>query len=692
MRRARLAIITASAVFFLFVTSDLMHFGLAWPLPGVLALRASALLFGVLVLLALRGPPRPARFDRLMFLWTAWAALLTAVILPATRPTGWILHGFVVCTSIPAVYLLFPLPFLGALVIGCGMAVGYLAFVIVTNADLTIMQGTVITISLSASNLFGAVAARTHHQTTRASFLQGRALAEAKRLADAASRAKSELLATVSHEVRTPLHGVLGAVQLLERGALAPDAREHVGLIRRSAGGMLELVDHILEFARTDAGALRSHAVSFDASTLVRELAAMVTPRARGGLALHVDPALPPLLVGDAGRLRRVLLNLVDNAVKYGDASPIGVIVTIVGASGNEIRARFAVDNGGPPIPEAVRSAPFDPFVQRDPADGTTRRGFGLGLAIARRDVEAMGGTLTLGDDAAGRTVFGFELVLAVPERGPEPAAPPLEASPARPARAMSLLIVEDDPVSARIAQAFLAQSGHRTQHAGSGPDAVRAATSGTFDAVLMDMRLPGFDGLEATRQIRACPDRERARVPIVATTANALPEERARYLAEGVTAIVPKPIDFAALEATLAGVMPDLPRADIEAADRVAPVIDEAVAQRIGRALGAHQARELMALAITTGAPLVQEIADAHARADLVAVARAAHRLASAAHSAAFARLGGAAADLESRARAGQATVDALESVRAAWDAARAAYAALGQTVASSPPSIASR
>ncbi|MCC6620524.1 MAG: response regulator [Deltaproteobacteria bacterium] len=688
-RRARIAIITASAVFFIFVYSDVLFFGARWPLPGLIALRASVAISGLVVWLRLRGPPRPRRFDRLMLAWVAWAALLTAVILPATRPAAWILHGFVVCTSIPVVYLLFPLPFLGALVIGIGMAVGYLAFVIATNAELTYMQGAVITISVAAANLMAAVAGRTIRQAQRTSFVQQRALDRAKREADAASQAKSDFLATVSHEIRTPLHGVLGAVQLLERGQLGEREREHVAIVRQSARGMLELVDGILDFARTDARAIRPASIAFDVRRLVGELVDGVATRVREGrLAVTLDEALPARVRGDASRVRRVLLNLVDNAIKYGDDSPIGIGVRVLSSADAGARVRFAVDNGGPPIPPELRASLFEPFVQRDQADGV-RRGFGLGLAIARRDAEAMGGALVLEDGPGGRTVFAFELTLGVvnelDEAGRLPAGTPTPSEGAARARPLDILIAEDDPVSGRLATTFLRLQGHRATLVTSGPDAVAAATVERWDAILMDVRMPGFDGVEATQRIRAQPDAARARVPVVATTANAMPEDRARYLAAGMSAVVSKPIDFATLEATLAalaGDAPTPPAPEVQATsgppDAVAPLLDEALVARFAAVLGEEATRDLMALAIETGAPLVALAVEAAGRGAGPEVARAAHRLASAAHSAAFTRLGRAAARLEDRARADASQVaGALDELLATWRDTRAAHEA---------------
>lgn len=788
MRRARIAIVTASAVFLLFVYPDFLFVGLKWPFAGLFALRLSVTALGIGVLWLLAGEPRPERYDRLLFVWTAWVGLLTAVILPASRPNAWILHGFIVCTAIPTIYTLIPTTFVGGLVIGVGMGVGYLGYVIATNAELAFVQGVVICFALFAANVIGAVTSRWLHQSQRATFLQenalrraednlntlvdavpfplallGRAdgrmrrmndaaralfaahqggaesaiarlvaalppigddvtthelatdvgegvprwlllsirpivhdgaactlvgfvdisarkqaeevLASAKRDADDASRAKSTFLATMSHEIRTPLHGVLGAVQLLERAPLAASEREHVATIRFSANGMLELVDGILDLARAETGIITPLLLPFDVRRLVQAVVDSVAGRVQAqGLTVDIDETLPAIVVGDEARIRRALLNLVDNALKYGDGARIGVSVRALAAS----RVRFAVDNGGPGIPPEARAAIFEPFVRL--AAGDDARGFGLGLAICRRDVEAMGGTLALDDGTPGRTTFVFDLPLA-----PGTALPSARPDAVRAARPLTVLVAEDDPLSGRLALALLAAAGHRATLVGDGPDAVRAAGAGTFDAILMDIRLPGFDGVEATRRIRATTS-DNARVPIIATTANALAEDRARYLSAGVTTVMPKPIDFDALEALLAELTGAISPATgwappaSEGVVGGAPWIDEHLLARYARMLGEGPAHELIELGVTSGATLVRAIEEAAARADASTVGSLAHRLASAAHSSALTRLATSAADLEAIARGDvEALAPATERVLNDWQATLAAHAARG-------------
>jgi len=806
LRRARIAIITASAVFLLFLYPDFLFFGLEWPFGGLLALRLSVVVFGVASLMLLAGPPRPRRFDVSIFLWTAWVGLLTAVILPATRPNAWMLHGFIVCVGIPAIYLLVPLRFVGATLIGMGMAVGYLAFVAVTNTAFTYLQAIVLGFALFAANIFGMVTNRWLHSSQRAFFLQERSLrraeenlntlvdavpfpvaliqlsdgrvrrlnnaaralfsghtgrgpevvieglaadvsqrmapvvgasettlelemldgegrsrwllvssrpmvhdnapctiasfvdittrkadeetlARAKKDADDASRAKSTFLATMSHEIRTPLHGVLGAVQLLERGSLEVSEREHVGTIRLCARGVLELVDGILDLSRAEAGVIVPARVAFDPRALVSSLVESLSAR-DASFDVRLDAKLSPTLIGDEARVRRVLLNLLDNALKYGDGAPVGLELQVVGGGvpgGSRHAVRFAVDSGGPPIPPEVQHTIFEPFVQLE-LDGVARRGFGLGLAICRREVEAMGGSLVLESPTAdSRTRFAFVLPL---EPGPAE-LPEVTMTQPRATRPLALLVAEDDAVSGRLAVALLGGSGHRVTLVNSGIEALKLAADEPFDAILMDMRMPGLDGVEASRRIRALPDLDRASVPIIATTANAMIEERARYLAAGISAVMPKPIDFDALEALLAetvGVVTEdspAPRpapspSQPDMAMRPQPLVDEALLARYVRTLGEPKAHALLALCVETGQSLVTSIGQAR-RDDLETVARHAHQLASAAYSATFVRLGQAAAHLEVVARGdGEALDVAREELRGVWQATLGAYAAL--------------
>jgi signal transduction histidine kinase/DNA-binding response OmpR family regulator len=806
LRRARIAIITASAVFLLFLYPDFLFFGLEWPFGGLLALRLSVVVLGAGALMVLSGPPRPRRFDVLVFLWTAWVGLLTAVILPATRPNAWILHGFIVCVGIPAIYLLVPLRFVGATLIGMGMAVGYLGFVAVTNSAFTYLQAIVLGFALFAANIFGMVTNRWLHSSQRASFLQERSLrraeenlntlvdavpfpvallalsdgrvrrlnnaaralfsghtsggpeviieglaagvslspssivaeseavreletfdgegrprwllvssrpmvhdnapcmilsfvditerkaaeetlAGAKKAADEASHAKSTFLATMSHEIRTPLHGVLGAVQLLERGSLDVAEREHVGTIRLCARGVLELVDGILDLSRAETGVIIPARLAFDPRGLISSLVESLSPR-DASFDVRLDDALSPTLIGDEARVRRVLLNLLDNALKYGDGTPVGLELRVVGdglPDGGSQAVSFAVDSGGPPIPPDLQSTIFEPFVQLD-LPGVNRRGFGLGLAICRREVEAMGGTLVLESPTAdNRTRFVFTLSL---EPGPAE-LPEVFAVRPRAIRPLALLVAEDDAVSGRLALALLTDSGHRVTLVTSGNDALKLAAEQRFDAVLMDMRMPGLDGVEASRRIRALPDLEHATVPIIATTANAMIEERVRYLAAGISAVMPKPIDFDALEALLAETVgvethevaaPDPAQAPqvFEEAMRLLPLIDEALLARYVRTLGAQKTHALLALCVETGQPLVRSILQAPWD-DLETASRHAHQLASAAYSATFIRMGHAAAHLERVARGdgeAQAQAQAREQLSEVWQATLSAYA----------------
>ena len=312
----------------------------------------------------------------------------------------------------------------------------------------------------------------------------------ARERAEAANEAKSRFLANVSHEVRTPLNGILGMAELLAGTRLDAEQETYVAAIRSSGGALASLIDEILDFSKIEAGKLEIAADPFDLVHLVEGVAELLAPRAQGkGLEIAATLAadVPRRVIGDPVRLRQILLNLAGNAVKFTDEGGLGIAVSVAKDGG----LRFDVTDTGPGVPPARRAAIFEDFEQAD--GSTTRRheGTGLGLAISKRLAERMGGTLSLADGADGRgSRFNLSLPLAV-------AAQSDQASARAPIA--TAMLVADSPFEALFLAARLAEAGVAVTHLGN-PDAARArlAAGPAFDLVMVDCAL----GEDTTRTL----------------------------------------------------------------------------------------------------------------------------------------------------------------------------------------------
>ncbi len=382
----------------------------------------------------------------------------------------------------------------------------------------------------------------------------------AKEEADEANRAKSAFLAVVSHEIRTPMTGVMGMVRLLLDSSISKQQRDYVLTIQESSEAMMGLLNDILDFEKIQRGKIELEEISFDLQRLIQGVVTLMSGHAAQkniSLSARVSEDIPRFVKGDPTRLRQILLNLMGNAIKFTSKGGVTLIVKNIGivpgsmsptrgvnnSSSKNFMLYFGIQDSGIGISPEAQENLFNPFSQADSSISRKFGGTGLGLAISKGLVEKMGGTININSKENEGSTFFFTLNMQegaaiVQETRQKPVYNEHNAAP------LHVLVVDDNAITRKVVVTFLEQDGHSIEQSESAEEAIEKINKSGFDIVLMDVELPGMRGNEAAKIIRQHPDPAKSTLPIIAMTGNVGKEDTDSYLADGMTAILNKPID----------------------------------------------------------------------------------------------------------------------------------------------------
>lgn len=457
---------------------------------------------------------------------------------------------------------------------------------------------------------------------------------KARREAEAAAQAKGRFLAMMSHELRTPMTGLLGVLDMMEA---TPPADPRLHDVRASAETLMRVLDDILDYSLIESGSFQLRDAAFNPTAVLREVAGQFSRAATArGLALRVDaaPGVTDAAMGDAPRLRQLVGQLLGNAVKFTAAGHVALHLEQATGPNGEEELRFSVADTGPGIPADRRAELFQPYTPLEAVTSRSAGGTGLGLVMCRQLATAMGGRIWCQEAPSGGADFRFNL----PLRRPAEAAPPrpdLE-TPAR------ILVVDDVALNRKVVSAILERDGHEVILAASGEEGVAHAAEGGFDLVLMDLHMPGMDGMAATRAIRAL-EGPSGRVPIHALTADVFARGGAEFAEAGFDGFLTKPLDWAAIRRTVNEAR------GANAADGV-PVLDSGHLAGMFKDLPRDAVEDMFNEFLDSLHDVVGRLREEHAVGNIEALRREAHTLKGLAANFGAARIAAAAASLQAR------------------------------------------
>lgn len=390
---------------------------------------------------------------------------------------------------------------------------------------------------------------------------RGEEMRLARNAADEANRAKSAFLAVVSHEIRTPMTGVMGMIRFLLDTPLSKEQTEYARTVQDSGNTMLALLNDILDFEKIESGRMELESVDFEPRRIVESITTLMSGHVvEKGIFLRAEVAsdVPEALRGDPTRLRQVILNLVNNAIKFTAKGGVTIHLRRSGVEhlpGGGVRhiLYFDVQDTGIGISPEAQQNLFNPFSQADSSIARKYGGTGLGLAICKRLVQAMGGSIGVSSTAGEGSTFYF--TAAFSQGNPVVQTVSADgggAAERKPERVLRILIVDDNVINRKVLTGLVEREGHRTESASSGEEALRAAAERKYDLILMDIEMPGMSGDAAVRRLRALADRKAAATPTIALTGNVREEDIQKYYEANMNGFLAKPIDPAALAQVL--------------------------------------------------------------------------------------------------------------------------------------------
>jgi PAS domain S-box-containing protein len=378
-----------------------------------------------------------------------------------------------------------------------------------------------------------------------------RQLIEAEKNSLVAAKVKSEFLANMSHEIRTPLNGIIGVTDLLENTSLNEEQKKFTNTIKNSGSMLLKIINEILDFSKIEAGKLEVEKNDFQVNQILEGQVSIVGPLAHEKnlqLTSYVDPQIPAMVRGDSGRIAQILLNLVNNAIKFTDSGTIDIRVELLSETKDGLYLKFCVKDTGMGLSDEQKERIFTAFNQ---ADGSTARRFGgtgLGLSISKKLTELMGGEIGVKSAPGEGSNFWFTIKL---EHSTKQTVKETSKTPSTKTRSIRILVAEDNQVNQMIIKKMLEKLGHSVHVVSNGLEAVNTYKEASYDMILMDHHMPVMDGMEATAIIRQM-EGPIKKLPILAFTANVLEESQVQFVQAGADDFIMKPVTLNVLEETL--------------------------------------------------------------------------------------------------------------------------------------------